>query len=243
MNNIKKLTEPLSKLNIELTDDQISLFLKYHDMLIKTNKVMNLTAITDFNESCIKHYADSLSLIKEANLSDIQNIRILDIGTGAGFPGIPLKIAYPYIHITLLDSLSKRIRFLNEVIGKLKLNDTGSIYTVDMRAEDYVKEPGIRESYDLVVSRAVAGLNILAEYALPYVKIGGSFISYKGDNAVEEISAAENAVKILGGEIADVNTFTLPDSNITRTLINIKKTCPTPDKYPRKAGLPNKKPL
>ncbi len=243
MNDIKKLTDPLSKLNIELSDDQISLFMKYHDMLTETNKVMNLTAITDFNESCIKHYADSLSLIKAMDLSNVQDIRILDIGTGAGFPGIPLKIAYPHIHITLLDSLSKRIRFLNDVIRELELNNTGSISTVDMRAEDYVKEPDIRESYDLVVSRAVAGLSVLAEYALPYVKIGGSFISYKGDNAAEEISNAEKALKILGGEIIDVNSFTLPDSDITRTLINIKKTCPTPDKYPRKAGLPNKKPL
>lgn len=243
MNNKKTLTDPLSELNIELSDDQISLFMRYHDMLTETNKVMNLTAITDFNESCIKHYADSLSLIKETDLSEAPDIRILDIGTGAGFPGIPLKIAYPHIHITLLDSLSKRIRFLNEVINELELNKTGSISTIDMRAEDYVKEPGIRESYDLVVSRAVAGLNILTEYALPYVKIGGSFISYKGDNAAEEISDAENAIKTLGGEIADVNTFTLPGSDITRTLINIKKTCPTPDKYPRKAGLPNKKPL
>ncbi len=243
MNDIKKLTDPLSKLNIELSDDQISLFMKYHDMLTETNKVMNLTAITDFNESCIKHYADSLSLIKATDLSEKGDIRILDIGTGAGFPGIPLKIAYPHIHITLLDSLSKRIRFLNDVIKELELNDSGSISTIDMRAEDYVKEPDIRESYDLVVSRAVAGLSILAEYALPYVKIGGSFISYKGDNAAEEISSAENALKILGGEITDVKSFTLPDSDITRTLINIKKTCPTPDKYPRKAGLPNKKPL
>lgn len=243
MNDIKKLTDPLSKLNIELSDVQISLFMKYHDMLTETNKVMNLTAITDFNESCIKHYADSLSLIKATDLSEKGDIRILDIGTGAGFPGIPLKIVYPHIHITLLDSLSKRIRFLNDVIKELELNDSGSISTIDMRAEDYVKEPDIRESYDLVVSRAVAGLSILAEYALPYVKIGGSFISYKGDNAVEEISNAENALKILGGEITDVKSFTLPDSNITRTLINIKKTCPTPDKYPRKAGLPNKKPL
>ncbi len=243
MNDIKKLTDPLSKLNIELSDVQISLFMKYHDMLIETNKVMNLTAITDFNESCIKHYADSLSLIKATDLSEKGDIRILDIGTGAGFPGIPLKIVYPHIHITLLDSLSKRIRFLNDVIKELELNDSGSISTIDMRAEDYVKEPDIRESYDLVVSRAVAGLSILAEYALPYVKIGGSFISYKGDNAVEEISNAENSLKILGGEITDVKSFTLPDSDITRTLINIKKTCPTPDKYPRKAGLPNKKPL
>ncbi len=243
MNDIKKLTDPLSKLNIELSDVQISLFMKYHDMLTETNKVMNLTAITDFNESCIKHYADSLSLIKATDLSEKGDIRILDIGTGAGFPGIPLKIVYPHIHITLLDSLSKRIRFLNDVIKELELNDSGSISTIDMRAEDYVKEPDIRESYDLVVSRAVAGLSILAEYALPYVKIGGSFISYKGDNAVEEISNAENALKILGGEITDVKSFTLPDSDITRTLINIKKTCPTPDKYPRKAGLPNKKPL
>lgn len=243
MNNINTLTDPLSKMNIELSDQQISLFMKYYEMLVETNKVMNLTAITDYDEVCIKHFADSLSIVRSYDISKARDIRILDIGTGAGFPGIPLKIAFPEIHITLLDSLTKRIRFLDDVIDALDLNESGSINTVDMRAEDYVKEPDIRESYDLVVSRAVAGLNILCEYALPYVKTGGSFISYKGDNAPEEVSQADNAIKTLGGEIIDVNTFILPDSDITRTLINIKKTRPTPDKYPRKAGLPNKKPL
>lgn len=240
-NNTALLNDLLSQLNIKLTDEQISLFMRYYEMLIETNKVMNLTAITDYNEVCIKHFADSLSLVRSYDISGGMNI--LDIGTGAGFPGIPLKIAYPEIHITLLDSLTKRIRFLDNVIEELDLNAQGSITTADMRAEDYVKEPGIRESYDLVVSRAVANLRVLSEYALPYVKTGGSFISYKGDNAREELDVSGNAIDILGGEVCDINEFTLPGSDITRILINIKKTRPTPDKYPRKAGLPNKKPL
>ena len=243
MNKEQTLTEPLSKQGIELSDQQIAKFMKYYEMLIETNKVMNLTAITDYEEVCIKHFADSLSIVRSFDISGNQDIRILDIGTGAGFPGIPLKIAYPEIHITLLDSLTKRIRVLDNVIDTLDLNNSGSITTVDMRAEDYVREPGIRESYDLTVSRAVANLRVLSEYALPYVRTGGSFISYKGDNAPEEISEAENAISILGGEITEVNAFTLPGSDITRNLICIKKTRPTPDKYPRKAGLPNKKPL
>ena len=243
MNKEQTLTELLSELNIKLSDQQTSRFMQYYEMLIETNKVMNLTAITDYEEVCIKHFADSLSIVRSYDISGINDIRILDIGTGAGFPGIPLKIAYPEIHITLLDSLTKRIRFLDNVIDTLDLNDVGSITTIDMRAEDYVKEEGIRESYDLAVSRAVANLRVLSEYALPYVRTGGSFISYKGDNAPEEIAEAENAISILGGEISEVNEFTLPGSDITRNLINIKKTRPTPDKYPRKAGLPNKKPL
>ncbi len=242
-NKTELLTDLLIQLNIKLTDEQISRFMRYYEMLIDTNKVMNLTAITDYTEVCIKHFADSLSLINSYDIPQAGDIHILDIGTGAGFPGIPLKIAYPEINITLLDSLSKRVRFLDKVIDELGLNDRGLITTADMRAEDYVKEPGKRESYDLVVSRAVANLRVLSEYALPYVKTDGSFISYKGDNAKEELAESENAINILGGEVCDVNEFTLPGSDITRTLINIKKTRPTPDKYPRKAGLPNKKPL
>ena len=243
MNDIKILTDSLEKMNISLSDDQVSRFLRYYEMLVETNKVMNLTAITEFDEIMIKHFADSLSIVKLFDLSSKKDIKILDIGTGAGFPGIPLKIAFPDIRITLLDSLTKRIRFIDDVINELDLNSSGSIETTDMRSEDYVRTEDVRESFDLVVSRAVANLAVLSEYSLPYVRIGGSFISYKGDKASEELNEAEKAIDILGGEVKDVMTFTLPGTDISRTLINIKKTRPTPDKYPRKAGLPNKKPL
>ena len=243
MNDIKILTDSLEKMNISLSDDQVSRFLRYYEMLVETNKVMNLTAITEFDEVMIKHFADSLSIVKLFDLSSKKDIKILDIGTGAGFPGIPLKIAFPDIRITLLDSLTKKIRFIDDVINELDLNSSGSIETTDMRSEDYVRTEDVRESFDLVVSRAVANLAVLSEYSLPYVRIGGSFISYKGDKASEELNEAEKAIDILGGEVKDVMTFTLPGTDISRTLINIKKTRPTPDKYPRKAGLPNKKPL
>lgn len=243
MNDIKILTDSLEKMNISLSDDKVSRFLRYYEMLVETNKVMNLTAITEFDEVMIKHFADSLSIVKLFDLSSKKDIKILDIGTGAGFPGIPLKIAFPDIRITLLDSLTKRIRFIDDVINELDLNSSGSIETTDMRSEDYVRTEDVRESFDLVVSRAVANLAVLSEYSLPYVRIGGSFISYKGDKASEELNEAEKAIDILGGEVKDVMTFTLPGTDISRTLINIKKTRPTPDKYPRKAGLPNKKPL
>ncbi|SCY24889.1 16S rRNA (guanine527-N7)-methyltransferase [Lachnospiraceae bacterium XBB2008] len=243
MNDIKILTDSLEKMNISLSDDQVSRFLRYYEMLVETNKVMNLTAITEFDEVMIKHFADSLSIVKLFDLSAEKDIKVLDIGTGAGFPGIPLKIAFPDIRITLLDSLTKRIRFIDDVINELDLNSSGSIETTDMRSEDYVRTEDVRESFDLVVSRAVANLAVLSEYSLPYVRIGGSFISYKGDKASEELNEAKKAIDILGGEVKDVMTFTLPGTDISRTLINIKKTRPTPDKYPRKAGLPNKKPL
>ena len=233
----------------ELTDHQLDRFIRYHEMLVETNKVMNLTAITEFDDVVVKHFADSLSIVCEDKcvggtvLLTHPTTHILDIGTGAGFPGIPLKIAFPDISITLLDSLGKRVNFLNDVINELDLNDEGHIEAIHSRAEDYIREPGIRESYDLVVSRAVASLNILSEYAIPYVKPDGYFVAYKSEKTEEELKESQNALKILGGEVSDTRTFTLPDSDISRTLITIKKTCLTPDKYPRKAGLPSKKPL
>ena len=199
---------------------------------------MNLTAITDYDEVIKKHFVDSLSLIKAIDLSN--EISVIDIGTGAGFPGIPLKIAFPNLKITLLDSLNKRIKFLNEVIDKLELNDITAIHG---RAEDFAKEKNYRQSYDLCVSRAVANLSTLSEYCLPYVKTGGKFISYKSEKITDEMNAAKNAIKILGGNILGQVEFILPNSDIYRNLFMIDKIKDTPMKYPRKAGLPSKEPL
>ena len=249
MNNINRLTEYLQEYNIIPTDEQLSKFLKYYELLVEKNKFVNLTAITDFDEVLIKHFTDSLSLVKAVEKEKLnkQGLRLLDIGTGAGFPGIPLKIILPNLNITLLDSLNKRVDFLNEVINTLELNSeykNSSITAVHSRAEDFIKQDGIRESYDFVVSRAVSALPALCEYCIPYVRMDGLFIPYKAESAKEELEAASNALNILGAEAENTITFNLPGKeNISRTLIKIRKTRPTPDKYPRKAGLPTKKPL
>lgn len=242
MKDRKFLSETLKAYKNDLTNDQLDKFDKYYDYMIKINESMNLTAITDYEDVVIKHFADSLSLSRIIDLKG-KDLKVLDIGTGAGFPGIPLKIAYPKINITLLDSLNKRVDFLNNVIDMLNLNESGSISAVHDRAEDYIKNPGIRESYDLTVSRAVASLNILCEYSLPYLKEGGCFVSYKSENGDAEITEAENAIKILGGKTEKTESFTLPESDNKRTLILIKKICPTPEKYPRRAGVAVKKPI
>lgn len=228
----------LEELGLSLSEKQVNQFLKYYDLLIEWNSFMNLTAITEFEEVLTKHFLDSLSLCKAIDCS--KKMKVIDIGTGAGFPGIPLKIAFPDMQITLLDSLGKRVKFLNEVINQLEL--TG-IEAVHGRAEDYVKQPGKREGYDLCVSRAVANLATLSEYCLPYVACGGSFISYKSEKIVEEAKNAKKAISMLGGEIDKQVEFTLPYSDIYRNLFQIKKVKSTPKKYPRKAGLPSKEPL
>lgn len=233
--NFKKYVE---ELNIQLSDNQYQQFIDYYKLLIEWNKVMNLTAITDFDEVVVKHYIDSLSLIKAIDLN--QKIRIIDIGTGAGFPGIPLKIAFPDLDITLLDSLNKRINFLNEVINTLSLQ---SIKAIHGRAEDFAKPGELRESYDVSVSRAVANLTTLSEYCLPFVKKGGLFISYKSEKIDEEINAASKGIGILGGKIENQIEFKLPGSDIYRKLFMIRKINHTPRVFPRKAGLPSKEPL
>ena len=228
----------LAALGITLTEEQVNQFLKYFELLVEWNGFMNLTAITEYDEVMKKHFVDSLSLIKTFDVN--KKVKVIDVGTGAGFPGLALKIAYPNLQVTLLDSLNKRINFLNEVI--LQLGLTG-VETVHGRAEDFAKPDKLRGKFDLCVSRAVANLSTLSEYCLPFVKVGGEFISYKSEKITEEMSVAKNAISILGGKFDRSEEFTLPDSDIYRNLVVIKKIKETPKKYPRKAGLPSKEPI
>ncbi len=223
---------------VTLTDKQIEQFEKYYELLVEWNKVMNLTGITEFDEVMQKHFVDSVAAAKYAEMEKVN--RLIDVGTGAGFPGIPLKIVYPHIQVTLLDSLNKRIKFLEEVVDNLGL--TG-IETVHGRAEDAAKKAEYREQFDLSVSRAVANLASLTEYCLPFVKVGGKFVSYKSVSVDEEITQSKKAVYVLGGEIGKVEKFNLPESDMERSLVIIEKKRSTPKKYPRKAGMPTKEPL
>ena len=227
----------LESLGIVLSEKQIAQFLTFYELLVEWNSFMNLTAITEFEEVVQKHFLDSLALIKACDLKDQT---LIDVGTGAGFPGIPLKIAFPELKVTLLDSLNKRINFLNTVIETLGLE---KVETIHGRAEDFAKNKDYREKYDLCVSRAVSNLTTLSEYCLPFVKVNGSFISYKSEKLTEELKEAEKAIAILGGQVGDQVELTLPDSDIYRNLLIINKTKNTPGKYPRKAGLPAKEPL
>lgn len=226
------------ELGIELSEEQIQQFKTYYEMLIEKNKVMNLTAITEKDEVIDKHFIDSLTLVKAG--FDFQGKKLLDMGTGAGFPGIPLKIAFPDLKITLMDSLNKRIKFLDEVIGTLQL--TG-IEAVHGRAEDFAKKEDYRESFDFVVSRAVANLAVLSEYCLPYVKIDGCFCPYKSGEIQQEVNEAKKAVKVLGGEIEEIIPFEIPNTDMKRTILKIRKKKAAPKRFPRKAGLPAKEPI
>lgn len=236
--DISQFQKDLKELHIVLSDRQLAQLMCYYELLVEKNKVMNLTAITELDEVLKKHFVDSLSLVKVFDLNSEKKISLLDLGTGAGFPGIPLKIAFPNLQITLLDSLQKRISFLQEVIDQISLDGIEALHG---RAEDFAKPGLYRECFDLVVSRAVANLSTLSEYCLPYVKIGGYFISYKTDET--EMEQANYAVNILGGELRKQITFTLPNSDINRNLIVIEKCRPTPKQYPRKAGTASKKPI
>ena len=237
-NNLNQFYDGLEKLNIKLDEAAINKFVKYYNMLIETNRVMNLTAITDPVDVINKHFIDSLSIVKCISLDD--NKSIIDIGTGAGFPGIPLKIAFPDLNITLLDSLNKRINFLNNVIEELDLTD---IKAVHGRSEEFGRNKNYREKYDIAVSRAVANLSTLSEYCLPFVKVGGLFIPYKSGNSNEEIKEAENAIKILGGKHKENVDFCLENTDISRTLVVIEKVKNTSSKFPRKSGTPSREPI
>lgn len=238
MYNLEILEKGCEELGITLNDTQKNQFIQFYEYLVEKNKVMNLTGITEFQEVLVKHFLDSLACVKAVDMSRIK--RIMDIGTGAGFPGVPLKIAFPHLEACLLDSLKKRVNFLEETFQMLKLENITAIHG---RAEEYAKNKQYRETYDLCVSRAVSNLATLSEYCLPYVKTGGYFISYKSGTVQEEVEQAQKAVKILGGKIQDVVYFQLPDSEIQRSLVVIEKIKATPGRYPRKAGTPLKEPL
>lgn len=231
--------------NIELTEIQAEMFEEYFRMLVSWNEKMNLTAITERDEVYVKHFLDSMSFCKVLSSLNNENylngeFSLIDVGTGAGFPGIPIKILYPNFKITLMDSLNKRITFLEEVVRTLKLNNVEVIHS---RAEDLGHSDVYREKYDFAVSRAVANLSSLSEYCLPFVKVGGFFVSYKSEKASEEILAAKSAVFLCGGSLKDEISFVLPGTDLKRTLVVIEKKQNTSVKYPRKAGLPTKKPL
>ena len=234
--NVEYFLDELGKLNISLSEMQINQFIRFYEMLIEKNKVMNLTAITEFDEVIDKHFLDSLNLFRLIDLKSEK--RILDLGTGAGFPGIPLKIAFPNIKITLVDSLNKRVMFLNDVVNQLGLEDVECVHA---RAEDLAKKKEYREEYDICVSRAVANLSTLSEYCIPFVKVGGNFISYKSGDCDEEINFSKAAIKKLGARISKVENFEIKDMG--RSFVVIDKISSTPNKYPRKAGLPSKEPL
>lgn len=228
----------LKELNIQINEIQKKQFDTFYSMLVEWNKVMNLTGITEYEEVIEKHFVDSLSIVNIFDLSEINTV--IDVGTGAGFPGIPLKIAFPHLKITLLDSLNKRIHFLDSVIDELKLD---GIYTIHGRAEDFAKKDDYRERYDLCVSRAVANLSTLSEYCLPYIRVGGMFIPYKSGDVDDEVLESKKAISILGGKLDNVVKFQLPGTDINRSFIKIEKIKNTGKKYPRKAGLPSKEPL
>jgi len=231
-----KMRESFEKVGIVLNENQINQYYKYMDLLIEWNKKINLTTIIEPNDIILKHFVDSVTILKYIK----DNESVVDVGTGAGFPGIPIKIANSTLDITLLDSLNKRINFLNEVIQK---NELEKIQTIHSRVEDFGNNKKYREKFDVATSRAVANLSILAEYMLPLVKVGGRCICMKGNEIEEELENSKNAIKLLGGKIIKVEQFKLIDSDIARNIIIIEKVKETPNRYPRKAGMPTKQPL
>lgn len=219
----------------DLQQEQLTI---YYEMLMEKNKVMNLTAIAEFEDVIEKHFLDSISIAQFIDMT--KDVSLIDLGTGAGFPGLPLKIIFPNINITLADSLNKRILFLDEVIDALDLKN---IRTVHGRAEELAMKPEHREQYDLCVSRAVANLSSLSEYCIPFVKLGGQFVSYKSNEIEEELASSKKAIFLLGGKLKEVISFQLADTQMGRSFVIISKEKRTPKSYPRKAGMPGKKPL
>lgn len=229
----------LKELGVEIDSKQLEQFNQYYETLVEWNEFMNLTGITEYDEVLLKHFVDSL-VLDPNKLITSDKIKLIDVGTGAGFPGLPIKIAFPNVDVVLLDSLNKRIKFLDEVINKLGLEN---IKTIHSRAEDGGRNKELREQFDIAISRAVANLSSLAEYNLPYVKLGGYFVAMKSGEIDEEAENAKKAIKLLGGQLEKITKFRLPNTDIDRSLVLIKKVKETSKKYPRKAGLPTKEPL
>ncbi len=236
--NIEVLSKGIKELNLELTDEQKSKFSLYKNLLTEWNKKINITTITEDDEVDIKHFLDSLTSMVTGLFEG--NKSVIDIGTGGGFPGVPLKIMNEQLNVSLLDSLNKRIIFLNEVISQLELK---KIMAIHGRAEELGLKPEYREKYDICISRAVASLSILSEYCIPFVKVGGHFISMKGPEVDEEIEESKNAIKLLGGKVVEKKIIKIPQSDIVHSLIVIEKIKQTPLKYPRGGGKPRKSPL
>ena len=232
------LRDSLDKLSIDYDDDKLSKLIRFYELIIEKNKVMNLTAITDGEEFVIKHFADSLAVINFISLTP--GMKAADLGTGGGFPGVPLAVFYPEVRFVLIDSVKKKLNFISEAAEELEITN---IETLHGRAEDIGHSKEHREKYDLVFSRAVSNMSTLAELALGLVKSGGQFIAYKSGNSEAEIEEARKAVKLMGGELYSETSVLLPNSDIKRNFYFIRKVFPTPEKYPRKAGEPGRKPL
>ena len=238
MRFFEELKTAANDVNLELSEKQYEQFIKYMRLVQEWNEKINLTAITEDEEVVKKHFIDCIKAFKSEPIKNAKTV--IDVGTGAGFPGIPLKIYRPDLNVTLVDSLNKRINFLNLVVRELGLKN---VKTIHSRAEDGARKPELREKFDVATSRAVANLSTLSEYLIPLVKVGGKCICMKAANATEEIDQAKKAISVLCGAISKVDEFCLPQSDIGRTIIEIKKEKSTPNKYPRKAGLPSKEPI
>lgn len=233
---IEKMQEKSTFLNVRFSVKQTEQFFEYMNLLIEWNEKMNLTAITDPEEIILKHFIDSITILKNIE----NNVKIVDVGTGAGFPGIPLSIMRPDLKIILVDSLNKRLIFLQEVVNKLQLKNVEIIHA---RAEEFGQNKKYRENFDIATSRAVANLATLSEYLIPLVKVGGKVIAMKASELQQEVEDAKKAINILGGKIEKIEEFNLPQSDIGRTIVIIKKEKQTPNKYPRKPGTPSKEPI
>lgn len=238
MNPKSLLLESAQALGIALSETQTDQFMQYLSLLLEWNEKMNLTAITDPVEVVQKHFIDCISVLPHLDLQGDETI--IDVGTGAGFPGVPLKIASPALQVTLLDALQKRLTFLDTLTQSLQLSDVTLVHS---RAEDGGQNPELREQFDLCVSRAVANLAVLLEYCLPFVKVGGRLAALKGPDAAQEIEQAQNALQTLGGKVTAVIPVTIPHTDLQHQLVLVEKISSTPQRYPRKAGKISKKPL